>query len=355
MKATLFMPAAACLALVACGANEQVTSSPIASDSAGSSHTANVVVITHDSFAIPEDVVADFEASSGYTVDFVPMGDAGLVVNQLILTKDAPLGDVVFGVDNAFASRAIAEGVFSPFESVAAAAADADALEEGVDQDLTAIDFSDVCVNADLTYFAVHPELPMPTSLDDLALPEYASLLSIPAATTSSPGLAFLLATIAAMPDSWQDYWTELRNGGARTTASWSDSYYVDFSAPNYGGAYPLVVSYASSPPSEVIDGIPTTVSLPDTCFRQVEYAGILQGASNPKGAEAVIAWMLSDAFQSALPTSMYVYPVSKTAVIPDDWKALAPLSAQPWSLPAADISKGRDEWISEWSRIMQG
>lgn len=357
------------LALAACSSGDPVTdqSDPAPTDQpARASATPNggtttasgdlgtdVTVVTHDSFVVPDDVLAAFEKETGLTVTFVAPGDGGTLVNQLILTKDQPLGDVVFGVDNSFASRAIDEGVFADYTSTAPAAADAADYAVADSSALTAIDFSDVCLNVDSTWFAAN-DVAVPASFDDLLKPEYKGLLSVTNPATSSPGLAFLLGTIAAKGDGWQDYWTALNDNDLRVTSSWSDTYYTDFSAPNYGGDYPIVLSYASSPPSEVAeDGTAPTAALLDTCFRQVEYAGVLNGAKNPAAGQAVIDWMLSDGFQASIPDNMYVYPVSTSVAIPDAWTKYAPLAEDPWSLSPAEISANRDEWIKQWTAIV--
>ncbi|MGC4176119.1 thiamine ABC transporter substrate-binding protein [Demequina sp.] len=342
------VPVIAVATLAAC------TSTQDPATPSGSAQPADteVTVVTHDSFAVPDAVVAQFERDTGIKVTFVAPGDAGAMVNQLILTKDAPLGDVAYGVDNTFASRALDEGVFADYTSSAPAAVDAAQYAIEGSEALTAVDFSDVCLNYDLAYFEDNG-LAVPQTFDDLLKPEYKSLVSVTNPATSSPGLAFLLATIAAKGDGWQDYWSALVANDVRVTASWSDTYYTDFSAPNYGGDYPIVLSYASSPPFEVIDGEPTTAALLDTCFRQVEYVGVLEGAKHPTAAGKVVDWMLSDEFQAALPENMYVYPVSSAVEVPADWATYAPLASAPWSVPAADIAANRDQWIKDWTAVV--
>lgn len=353
------------LALAACSSDDPeptasgTTTPPPAADATASSGAmpatagGEVTIVTHDSFVVPDDVLATFEKESGLKVTFVAPGDGGTLVNQLILTKGQPLGDVVFGVDNTFASRAIDEGVFADYTSSADAAADAAQYAVPGSSALTAIDFSDVCLNVDTTWFKDNG-VAVPATFDDLLEPAYEGLLSVTNPATSSPGLSFLLATIAAKGDGWQDYWTALDDNGLRVTASWSDTYYTDFSAPNYGGDYPIVLSYASSPPSEVAeDGTAATAALLDTCFRQVEYAGVLEGAANPAAGQAVIDWMLSDDFQASIPGQMYVYPVSSSVTIPAAWEEFAPLADTPWDIAPADITANRDEWIQQWTDIV--
>ena len=326
-----------------------VTTLAACAGSPAAEKNTTVTVVTHDSFSIPDEVVASFEARTGLKVTFVAPGDAGMLTNQLVLTKDAPLGDVAYGVDNTFASRVADAGVFADYTSKVPAGADAAKYAVPGARNLTAVDYSDVCLNIDLGYFSTH-NLTAPVTLKDLTKPEYKSLLSVSNPATSSPGLAFALETVAAFGNDWPAYWEALRANDVKVTSSWSDTYFTDFSAPNYGGDYPIVLSYASSPPSEVIDGKPTTAALLDTCFRQIEYVGVLEGAKNPAGAQQVVDWMLSDEFQSALPDSMYVYPVSTTATIPAEWEKFAPLSPKPWSLTPAEMDAQRDDVISTWT-----
>jgi len=317
-----------------------------------------VTLVTHDSFALADGLLEKFTQKTGYEVEVVQPGDAGALVNQLVLTKDAPLGDVVYGVDNAFASRAITEGVFEPYQPQGDAAADTVgfAVAEDTEGLLTAIDFGDVCVNADTRWFA-KKGLELPTTLDDLTKPEYEDLLVVPNAVTSSPGFAFLLATVGAKGDSWPSLWEELVDNGVKVADGWSDAYFTDFSGGGGNGPRPLVVSYASSPPSTIPEGKeePTTVALLDTCFRQVEYAGVLAGAKNPDGARALLDFLLSFEVQVDIPYSMYMYPVSADVTLPAEWTRFAPLAQQPFEVPAAEISAKRELWLEQWSRTVIG
>ncbi len=331
-----------------------------ATSAAGSGSSAaasgDVTLVTHDSFVLDEALLGEFEQRTGLTVTVLAQGDAGAMVNQLLLTQSNPLGDAVFGVDNTFASRALEGDVVAPYTSPA--------LPSGADQEfgigddrLTPIDFGDVCVNVDHAYFA-GKNLPEPATFEDLAKPEYRDLLVVESPATSSPGLAFLLGTIAHFgEDGWQDYWTSLKDNGVKVTAGWTDAYSVDFSGSSGKGDRPLVVSYASSPPAEVADGATEapTAALLDTCFRQVEYAGVLTGAKNPAGAQAVIDFLLSRQFQESVAEGMYVYPVDPAVVLPPSWELFAPTAANPATLDPATIAEKRDEWITQWSDLVEG
>jgi thiamine transport system substrate-binding protein len=345
------LAALALVALAGCSAVGGDDPAPAASGG------GTVTLVTHDSFGLSDGLLESFEEESGLTVEVVQPGDAGTLVNQLVLTKDAPLGDLVFGVDNTFASRAIAEGVVEPYTSSAPAALDAATYAVDGSDALTAVDFGEVCLIVDHAWFAEHG-VAEPTTLDDLTLPEYKDLLVVPSAVTSSPGLAFLLATVGAKgEDGWQAYWTALAANGVKVAQGWSDAYYTDFSGGGGGGPRPVVLSYASSPPFTVPEGgdSPTTGALLDTCFRQVEYAGVLAGAANPDGAQQLLDFLLSDDVQADIPGSMYMYPVSTAVDLPEEWARWAPLADAPFEVTPADVDAHREEWLSTWSEIVTG
>lgn len=344
---------AAALALTACSA----TGGPSGSSSADGPGGGTVTLVTHDSFHLSDGLIEQFEADTGLTVQQVAPGDGGALVNQLILTKDAPLGDVVYGIDNTFASRAIDEGVLEPYASQAPAAQDAAQYAPDASDSLTAVDLGDVCLNVDHAWFAAQG-VAEPATLEDLTEPEYRDLTVVTNAATSSPGLAFLLATVGAFgEDGWQQYWTDLQANGLKVAEGWSDAYYTDFSGGGAGGPRPIALSYASSPPETVPEGggEPTTGALLGTCFRQVEYAGVLAGAQNPEGARQLVDFLLSDAVQADIPGSMYMYPVSTAVDLPEEWAQWAPLADQPFEVPLDDIAANRDTWVREWTDLVTG
>lgn len=308
-----------------------------------------LVLVTHDSFALSEGTLEQFTEETGVVVDVQSGGDAGELVNKLVLTKDSPLGDVVFGIDNTFASRAANNGVLE--EYVSGDVTDAESqhlLPEGSGGEyLTPIDSGDVCVNVDHPWFE-DAGLEEPATLDDLIDPAYEGLLVVEAANSSSPGLAFLLATIAAYGDGWYDYWSALVDNNVKVAASWSDAYYIDFSGPSSEGDRPLVVSYASSPPFE---GGATGVLL-DTCFRQTEYAGVIAGTEHPDEARQLVDFLFSPTVQNDIPENMYVFPVNSAAELPADWAEFAEIAENPYEIDPAEIDANRERWIQEWAAI---
>lgn len=321
--------------------------------SSGSSQDT-VTVVTHDSFTLPDELVAAFEKDTGQTLSIVSSGDGGELVNKLVLTKDAPLGDAVFGVDNSFASRVLTEGVIDLSTEIT--------LPEGADQyvvdgspALAPIDFGEVCVNVDTAWFSVSGLTP-PASFEDLLKPEYKNFFVAINPTTSSTGMAFLLATVGHFGVAgFADYWKGLVANGTRIDEGWSDAYYTDFTAGGEGGAYPIVVSYSSSPAATLTeDGTAsTTAALHATATRQVEYAGVLAGAANPEGAKAFVQWMLSTPVQAAIPESMYMYPVNPEAQVPEDLQRFGAPSESPIVVDAAAIAANRESWLATWTEAV--
>ena len=355
LAAGLAVLAAGCTATSAPSTPTSEQSTPTASTpTSGPTQSDTLTVLTHDSFYLPDETLAAFEQASGYRVEYVAPGDGGTLVNQLILTKEAPLGDVVFGIDNTFAGRAVAAGVLAPYTSPALPE-EATALAADGAGVLTPIDYGDVCLNADLAWFA-DKGLAVPRSLDDLIEPEYADLLVVSNPASSTPGLAFLTTTIAAKGMGYLDYWAQLKANGLKVVPGWTEAYTVEFSGSSGKGSRPLVLSYASSPASELdSDGKPRTANLPDTCLRQVEFAGVVAGARNEVGARAFIDWLLSPEVQAQIPESMWMYPVDPEAPLPPAWAEFGTSVAEPWHVPAETIAANRDSWIRDWTATVIG
>ncbi len=324
-------------------------------DDDGSAGT--VVLAVHDSWAMPEKLITSFEKRSGLRLRVVPSGDAGELTNKLVLTQDNPVADAAYGVDSTFGSRALEEDVFAaPAADGAPLHTDDFGLEGDADGALAPVDWAAVCVNVDDRWFQAHDVRP-PRSAEDLTEPAYADLFATPGAATSSPGFAFLLHTVATYgEDGWQDYWRRLVANGARITSGWTEAYEGDFTATG-GGDRPIVLSYNTSPPFTIPEdgGRPTTSALLDTCYRQVEYAGVLAGADNPEGARQVVEWLQSTEVQEALPTNMYVLPVDPAATLPPDWARWAPRPASTPSVDPARITEMRETWIREWTDVVSG
>lgn len=311
-----------------------------------------VTVVTHSSFQVSDNLKKEFEKTSGFKLEIVDGGDGGELVNKLILSKDAPQGDVCFGVDNTYASRLLSQGVIDKDRTVDTIPESAEKYLVDNNRALVPIDMGDVAINIDKTYFTSH-NLAEPKTFEDLAKPEYAKLLVAINPTTSTPGLAWMLATVGHFgADKFSDYWKALVKGGTKIASGWTEAYNTDFSAGEGKGAYPIVVSYASSPAYTVSkDGASTTTAaLLDTAFRQVEYAGVLKGAANPAGGQAFINWMLSKAVQADIPKKMYMYPVDSSVQLPEALAKFGPLAEKPVEVAPNKIAAEREQWLKLWA-----
>ncbi|MDQ0845388.1 thiamine ABC transporter substrate binding subunit [Streptomyces sp. V1I6] len=343
--------------LAACG-GESKDKDP----SGGASGPKTVTLVSHDSFAASDAVLKEFTAQTGYTVKVLKSGDAGTALNKEILTKGSPQGDVFFGVDNTLLSRALDNDLFTPYE---AKGLDQVAQEVQLDAGkhrVTPVDTGDICVNYDKKFFA-DKKLAPPRTFADLAKPEYKNMLVVENAATSSPGLGFLLGSIGAYGESgWQGYWSKLKDNGVKVVDGWEQAYNEEFSGSAGGkkakADRPLVVSYASSPPVEVLYSDPQPAEAPTgvatgTCFRQIEFAGLLTGAKNEAGGKALLDFMISKKFQEDMPLNMFVNPVVKDAKLPELFTEHGAVVEKPETVAADTIAKNREQWVRSWSSLV--
>ena len=320
-------------------------------------------MVVYDSFPTSDtslnEALDAFTEQTGIGVTLAVAGDAGTMVTKAKLTAGNPEGDVMWGVDNTLLSEAVDGKVFEPYRSASLGAIDPQLTALVPGGEATPVDFGDVCVNYDAGWFAEHG-VAVPTSLDDLTKPAYEDLLVVQNPGTSSPGLAFLLATVAQYgADGWQDYWKQLRANGVKVEDSWTTAYYDDFSgAGGSTGDRPLVVSYGSSPPAEVLDAAeppataPTGV-VPSTCFRQVEFAGVLRGTKHEAEAQQLVDFLVSAQFQQELPLNLYVYPARTGVALPDVFAKYAVVPAQPLTVAPEEIEANRAEWQDQWTQVV--
>lgn len=324
---------------------------------AGTKPPANQTIrlLTHDSFLLSDSVISDFEKETGINLEIQTAGDAGTLLASSVLAAGQPTADVIFGIDNTMITKAIAANLFEPYEAEGLSNV-VPAISETYGSMVTPIDYGDVCINFDNDYFGAQP----PASLQDLLLPAYKDLLVVTDPAASSPGLAFLLASVAQFGDQWTDYWQDLKNNGVKVVGSWSDAYYVEFTKGGGSGQHPLVLSYATSPAAEIVyaeEPKPTSVStgsLTAGCYRQIEYAGILRGTENLEAAQIVIDWLLSESVQNDIPLNMFVYPALQSATLPVEFVQFAAAVEEPLMLDAETISANLDDWILQWESVMK-
>jgi thiamine transport system substrate-binding protein len=315
-----------------------------------------LTVMTHDSFSASAPVIAAFEQANHAKISSIKSGDAGAALNKAILSKDAPLADVFYGVDNTFLSRATQGGIYVPYNSAALSTIPAQFKLDPTNNALP-VDYADVCLNYDKAYFS-SKNIPAPQTLEDLTKPEYKGLIVMENPATSSPGLSFLLASVAHFgADHYLDYWKQLRANGLVVVNDWETAYYTNFSGSSGKGAQPVVVSYGSDPAAEVINAAtPVTESPvavltgPDTCFQQVEFVGILKGTQKLALAQKFVDFILSVPFQEDMPLQMYVYPVNPAAKLPEVFQKYAFIPAKPAILSPDVIAQNRDAWIQAWT-----
>lgn len=340
--------------------NVQTDQPDTSSTGAAATEPATLVIGSHDSFAISEEIITNFEQEHNVTLQFLELGDAGEALNKLILSQDAPLADVFFGVDNTFLSRALNAEIFAPYESPLLEQIP-DELELDPEHRLLPVDTGYVNINADSRWFEENG-IPLPTTLEELAEPEYAGLLAVMNPATSSPGLAFLITTIAHFgEENYLDYWQALRDNDVLITDGWSTAYYEHFTVGSGGtGDRPLVVSYTSSPPADIIfatddrtEPASVNISPEDGTFRQIEFVGIIEGTQQRELAEAWVDYMLSPEFQNDIPLQMFVYPANENATLPELFTQYGEIPTDPVNVDPNVIEANREAWIEAWTDVM--
>jgi thiamine transport system substrate-binding protein len=330
------------------------------SSSASAPAHPTVRLLTTDSFAVSKSVLADFEKRSGITVKVVHAGDGVEAVNKAVLTKGDPEADVLYGIDNNTLTTAYSAGIFLPYRSPALSAVDAQ-YQLDPQHRVTPIDKADVCVDYDVAWFRDH-QLAPPTSIADLVAPRYKGLLVTEDPTASTPGLAFMLATIASRgtsgPNDWQAYWKALRANDVDVVNGWTEAFSTAFTAGGGKGTKPIVVSYATDPVYAVVNADPRPATSPigvvdATCYRQIEFAGVLKGTKQTAAAHALVDFLLSTSFQDDMPLQMYVQPVNRNAVPPAVFTQYTARPARPLSLPPALVGAQHSNWVDEWTNLV--
>ena len=363
MKRVIIVVVIGVLALAGCGPG--VAPPPESPTPATPSQPRTVRVMTHDSFDISEETLAAFEAQYDAQVKILQAGDAGIVLNQAILSADNPLADVLYGVDNTLLSRALEAGIFDPYSSPLLAEIP-DHLELDPQHRALPVDYGDVCLNYDKGWF-VEQGLTPPRSLEDLVEPDYRGLTVVENPATSSPGLAFMLATVGHFGETgdytYLDYWADLRGNDVLVVEGWEDAYWGQFTYGSGGeGDRPIVVSYASSPPVEVhfaeepFEEAPTAAVVGDgSCFRQIEFVGILvsQDAQNRDLAEAWVDFMLDTTFQEDIPLYMFMFPANQNATLPEVFARFAVIPEHPAEVDYADVEANREAWVEAWTEMV--
>ncbi|MDQ3460043.1 MAG: thiamine ABC transporter substrate-binding protein [Deinococcota bacterium] len=325
-----------------------------------------LTVLTHGSFNVSAEVIAEFTEETGIAVSFVEGGDAGETLNRAILTRDNPLADLLFGVDNNLIARALEADLFEPYQSPMLRVVP-ERYRFDDTHSATPVTVGFVNFNVDRAWFEEDGQ-EIPSDIAELTEEAYRGLTVVTNPATSSPGLAFMLATIdrfgeageAAGEDDWLEFWADLRDNDLLVTSGWTEAYYTAFSS--YGGDRPVVLSYATSPAAEIffadeaLDEAPTGNLFCEGCvYRQIEGVGILRGTQNREAAERFIDFMLSRAFQEDIPLTMFVYPVSEEATLPEVFERFGQLPAEEEiaTVASAEIETNLETWLDLWTAVV--
>lgn len=343
------------LALSSCNSSDDKTSR--SSDS-----STKIKLISYDSFPKKDTglntALKKFEKDSGIKVEIVNAGDTGTMVSKAILTAGNPEGDVIWGVDDASLSRALDADVFESYKSKDIKSVNSQFTKLTENNEVTPVDYGDVCINYDIAWFE-QKNIAVPTTLEDLTKPEYKGLLAVEDPSSSSPGLAFLLATIDRFGENgFEKYWEQLRNNEVKVSESWDSAYYELFSGSTGKGAYPLVVSYATSPVAEVVYADPPidkapTASIEDSCYRQIEFAGILRGTKHKNEAEKLVDFLISEKFQKEIPLALFVFPSRENVELPEEFSKYYSKPESSTKIAPSEIEKNRETWVDKWTQTV--
>ena len=347
--------------LAACSSSSNTGASNSSAPGSGEGAGETITLLTHDAFAYTDSVLAAFEQQTGIKVQVSKGDDAVSVVNQAILTKGNPTADVLYGVDNGLLGRAFQADLFEPYQSPDLSSVDPSLVLDPQHR-VTPIDESDVCINYDKRAFGGAGQPAAPASLDDLTKPDYKNQLVVENPATSTPGLAFLFATVKRYgANGYLDYWSKLKANGVTVADSWTTAYEQDFTAGGgASGNKGIVVSYATSPPADVVYATPaksdTDVGvMNDGCWKQVEFAGILTGTKHEAAARKLIDFLISAPFQADMPLNMFVYPARTGTPLPDVFTKYSVKPTAVLTLDQSDIDANRDTWIKDWTTTVTG
>jgi thiamine transport system substrate-binding protein len=298
-------------------------------------------VYTYDSFVTEwgpgPAVEAAFEATCGCDLQFVGAGDGAALLARVQLEGARSEADVVLGLDTNLTARAAATGLFAPHGRTDLAL------------DLPVAWDDPVFLPFDWGYFAfVHDTTKLaepPASFRELADSDVSILIQDP--RSSTPGLGLLMWVKAAYGDAAPEIWAGLADNIVTVTPGWSEAYGLFLE-----GEADMVLSYTTSPAYHLIaeeDPTKAAASFEEGHYLQVEVAGMLAGTDQPELAQAFLDFMLSDAFQSAIPTTNWMYPaVTPEAGLPEGFETLI-TPASSLLLSPAEAEAQRDAALDEW------
>jgi thiamine transport system substrate-binding protein len=307
-----------------------------------------LIIYAYDSFiswGLAEATMHKFEESNNCTITLIGTGDAGQVLNRLILEKDNPQADIIVGIDNNYLAKALQHDVLVPYKPANINVVPDDLILDPTFH-LTPFEYGFIAFVYDSEKI---PE--PPTSLQALTDAEWEEKIILEDPRTSSPGAALLLWTIAAFgEEGYLKYWEQLKPSILTVTKGW-DTAYGMFTT----GEAPIVLSYATDPAYHMEVDQSTRYQVAPTTegfYRQIEGMGIVKGAKHPELAQKFLEWMLTEEFQQEIPLTQWVFPVNPNVELPKsfDYAAKADkfLSIEP-----ERIEQHYDEWLKAWTEVM--
>ncbi|HIA39701.1 MAG TPA: thiamine ABC transporter substrate-binding protein [Candidatus Poseidoniales archaeon] len=317
-------------------------------------------ILTYDIYALSDAVVNEFTNQSGYQVEFIRTDDAGGILDQMMLTKDAPQVDLIIGLDNSYVGIALGNCLLQSHQANTSSIDTSFSQDDfAVEDSLVPFDHGYVCINYD-NQFVDGENVSIPTSLQNFTDEEWKGKVAFPSAVTSSPGRAFMLATTDYFEgDGEWDWWAAMKANEAIFTSGWTEAYEVHYSGgygqwyDGYIGDAHATVSYCHSPGVEAYFGSNWTTSvaldLPRASFHQIEYAGIINGAANVDAANAFIEYLISEEVNQNMPTNNYMYGVLQGADLPltDGYRFHSPVPDEPANLNLAELDV--ESLVSQW------
>ena len=309
---------------------------------------ADLTIYAYDSFVSEwgpaGKVIPKFEKKYGVKVEMISVGDAGQVLNRVILEKKKPKADIILGIDNNLLSKALDSGVLMPYTSV----------NLKLIPDELIFDKTHHVTPFDHGYFAIVYDSKKlknpPSSLEDLLKPEFRGKLILEDPRTSSPGLGFLLWTVKVYGEDYLEYWERLKPNILTITEGWDTAYGLFTS-----GEAPMVLSYTTSPAYHAEYENTTryrALIFEKGNYLQIEGAGILKGSKNIPAAKKFIDFMLTQDFQMEIPLTNWMFPVNKRVKLPASFK-YAPSPDINLSFDPYNIKLNQKKWINDWLKVV--
>jgi len=303
--------------------------------------TPVLTIYTYDSFVSEwgpgPAVEAAFEKSCECDLRFIGSGDGAALLARILLEGSRSDADVVLGLDTNLTARALETGLFAEHGAV------------DVRFDLPIEWTDETFLPYDWGYFAfVHDRVAVPEppeSLETLAASDLKIVIQDP--RSSTPGLGLLMWVKAAYGNRAPEIWEGLSDNIVTVTKGWSEAYGLFLE-----GEADMVLSYTTSPAYHLVaeqDDSKAAAPFVEGHYMQIEVAGKLATADEPELADRFLAFMISDAFQSIIPTTNWMYPaVTPDAGLPDGFETLIQ-PERPLLVPAGEVPALRDAALSEW------